>query len=1016
MSETNEILRNGARSVDRVDANTSMSFEAVSTTANLLFTDIKSTVDVNEQYNKEREACNDYRIMLTIKPYCTNILFNTCTEIVIKEGSDETDAVIGNDGVDDSTLRELGDKIKGKNNDVKVHDMVRNTEYSKEDIGFEYHPGLDIFNNHILRNKTYRTVNDTLKSDATSRETFNTISDVMRTPSGTELKRCCRKRAADTTMTTKHLYDKDDILPFYTGEAISENLKERDGWFGFYNTTTIPTKDRKGVDMDISRVINSKANCEFIDMYPDRTLFSFVPKYNPHRQRLEYNWDYVLTYPFDSTVTYKEDVAGEENPVTKDIELVQDGDVNGLFVITVEMRSLPNGLDALFFRCGAKHNLAPQDKVYVYFNENEDGGTWHKSVHTYQVAGIGDINHENKEYYFYITDMTLLEEIFCTPYLCDNDFENDDTYGPWDYVRDYFYEEYNGSDIPEENFIEYPDNGEHDITTGLTNIPSESDAYVKVGNKKYVLFNHDRNMSYNEEQHDARMFIRAIINNAFTNNDNYTSNSDVNTSMNGLWSDYITVRFVKTNGVYDCSYYVRKFKQIKAADGGELNRERYPLAFSDTIYGDKVTQCVYTDTINTTGMKDNLGRDLSEIFLTIVKANRGYKKWYGAESGETTDNNTFNDPDIEYSHCFGPVTCGFELSKLKNDVASTRQTRADLFDVTMINHMSDSTTIPSSPSEDHFDTDDITIDDEWFYGDVVEFCPWTCSETVISDVCFRFNTGQRECGTYSSLQFKFDEIVSDDYDTEGFSVETYEVNNAVERPEGYYYKAHYRIPLTDLSSVRQASHPYLSVIDAKPVQLDGVYLKVTTSQKHKLLNGNGNKVLLRDTTDDDTPEWWLDVVYIVDDFTFIMKTISKEQSVYRDWIAIAKNIIDNKYTLRAENMDIPKHAIKLGVNDYLWRDTVKTVGLENSDSECSGYVFANKALYVDKCFNFYLKRQDPYGVNGLYFDGSDAQITCNGTTGCKMSTIDKWFIGDTAGEGTVESPYDYNDTDYASQC
>ena len=38
-----------------------------------------------------------------------------------------------------------------------------------------------------------------------------------------------------------------------------------------------------------------------IDMYPDRSLFSFIPKINKYREnRLEYNWDYCLTYPFEN--------------------------------------------------------------------------------------------------------------------------------------------------------------------------------------------------------------------------------------------------------------------------------------------------------------------------------------------------------------------------------------------------------------------------------------------------------------------------------------------------------------------------------------------------------------------------------------------------------------------------------------------------------------------------------------------------------------------------------------------
>jgi hypothetical protein len=1122
MSENIKILRNSKQSVDSVDVDRSIAFDINHTSSLLNDTNIQSTIDLNAQYVKERNNCDDYRLILTIKPYCTNVLFNACTEAVMKEGSDETDAVLYNDNMDQQTLTKIKNKIRGKDTGrITIYDMIRNTEYSKEDIGFDYHPGLDIFNNHIIRNRTYRIVND--YSNQNLRNTFNTIEDYMRNADGSLLKRCCRKSIDDTTMMDKHLYDKDDVLPFYTGEAISENLREQDGWFGFYNTSTIPAKSKGGVDMDISRVINNKGNCEFIDMYPDRTLFSFVPKYNPYRNRLEYNWDYAITYAFDSTTQYyTSDGQGNHNP--HDFKVIQDGNINALAAITVEYRRLPNGSGAVFFRSAAKHNLHPNDKVRIYFNEDESNGTWHKSNGVYLVAGIGDINHKHEDYYFYITNLDLLDEIFCTPYLCDIEpGQVNYQYDAWDYVRDNFYTEYNGTAIDEDRFVEYPDQigegtgvDEKHLGGGLTNIPNETDAYIIVKNygeneqpKKYILFNHDRNIQYDETKHDCESFIEGIINNAFTNNDTYPetnpndsggTNTEVNPSMNGLFSDYIAVRFVKTNGNYDCSYYVRKFKQVpdpnivfgktiisdsantdttpkgvvwikdgveitgtreadvdtynklylvpRITDDGSqeysqyitvksvvgdtvkyrwekramtLDNETYPVAFSNTIYGDPVAQTTFTDNINVKGLKDNLGRDLSEVFLTIVKSNRGYKKWYGLvdsdndgvdeEHDNTGDQNVYNDPDIEYSHCFGAVTCGFELSKLRNDTANIRDMRSELIDVTMININNDkATTIPNDERYDGFTTADIEISDNWFYGDIVEMCPWTCIETPISDVCFRFNTAQRENsenGTDSI--FGFDEIISDDYDDDNFKVQKYEVSQVVSRDEGYYYKAHYRIPLKELGPVIQGSHSYISVLSANPVQVDDIYILVRTSLRHNLVTDS--KVLLRDTVATDTPEWWLDVVYIPDNYSFVMKKIDRSDNNYRDWIAICNGLNNNEYTLRAQNMSIPEKASRLGVNTYLWRDTMDILDITNTESELNEYVFANNAIYIDKCFNFYLKRQDPYNVNGLYFDGSKCQISGD------LNNIDKWFLGDAVSKAQKQdSDYEYNDVDYNAQC
>ena len=1108
-------------SVDRVDVERELDIDVNRTTSQLRGGDIKSTIDLNEQYIKERNACTDFRLMLTIKPYCTNVLFNPLTEIVWGEGSDSCNCVSFNNR---SGLEGLGvpsdavNKVKGKT-EVGSWDMVRNTEYSREGIcgtdgtsnktiSFDYHPGLDIFNNHIIRNKSYRIVNPNNPiykdkgGDTKWTDIFNTIADYMRGANGMHLTRCCRKTLADTAMTEKHLYDKEDILPFYTGEAITANLREQDGWFGFYNTSVISAKDLDGNDMDISRVINNKGNCEFIDMYPDRTLFSFVPKYNPYRNRLEYNWEYAITYAFEEVTTYKTDTSSactKEYPFDLIQSGIGDNAINGLFALNVEYRTLPNGAGAIFFRSAAKHNLKPRDSVYLYFNLNEgqETGDWRKTCHTYIVDGVGDINHKNEEYYFYVTNLDLLEEIFCTPYLCGiNPEQANNAYTAWDYVRDYFYDKYdNGTEFkefdPERIYVageivkhegeiykcnKYrsgPWNGDDfdgftpDFVvysdSGLTNIPTARDWFIEVGGQEYILVNRDLQVAYDGSM-DCNVFIQQVINNAFSDYDSPESGANDAIDDNGtnnLFCDYVSVRFVKTNGSQDCQYYVRKFKKVPGSLGLTLDKETYQLAFSDTIYGDSIVQSVFTDNVNIAGLKDNKGRDLTEVFLTIVKTNKGHDKWYNTGTSNTTqtdttgDNNQYNEPDIEYSHCFGRVTCGFELSNQKDDVIGIRCKRRELIDVMLINpegnkfgdEISDKTpgtvktkkpsgseTIPNCENEDGFTTTDISIDNDWFYGDVVEFCPWTCEETTISDVCFRFNTAQRELQDVDDNGpfLIFDEISTDDYD-DSFKICTYKVMKAINRDEGYYYKAHYRIPLRELSPVIQDSHPYLSVLTAMPIQMDGIYILIRASLKHKLLDNS--KVLLRDTRPEFQTEWWLDVVSIVDEYTFIMQTVSKDDANYQDWVTICKCLNDKSYTLRSKNPRIPENASRLGVNTFLWREAVGVLDLD-SDSEVAKYVFANGNVYVDNCFNFYLRRQDPYNTNQLYFDGSQCDIkplnkdndrpyfinaddsSTNNSGPCEsMDAIDKWFIADTESKAIKrESNFEYNDQDYTAEC
>ena len=173
------------------------------TTKPFHFLDVKKTVDQYEIFEKERQECNKYRIILTINPFCSNVLFNTLTEIVKGEGSLRP-TILSKDEI------KIGNKeIYGKT-DISRYDAIRNTEYSRDNIGFEYRPGFDIFNNHLLRNKSFKVVNGTNNRD--HRSVFNTIEDVIRQPNGDTIQINVRQDIDTIKTIDKHLYDSEDIL------------------------------------------------------------------------------------------------------------------------------------------------------------------------------------------------------------------------------------------------------------------------------------------------------------------------------------------------------------------------------------------------------------------------------------------------------------------------------------------------------------------------------------------------------------------------------------------------------------------------------------------------------------------------------------------------------------------------------------------------------------------------------------------------------------------------------------
>ena len=61
--------------------------------------------------------------------------------------------------------------------------------------------------------------------------------------------------------------------------------------------------------------------------------------------------------------------------------------------------------------------------------------------------------------------------------------------------------------------------------------------------------------------------------------------------------------------------------EIKEYSNKAFNSTLNGLGFSRTIYNDNNAQLIFNDNIELKGLKDNLGRDVSEIYLTIIHVN-----------------------------------------------------------------------------------------------------------------------------------------------------------------------------------------------------------------------------------------------------------------------------------------------------------------------------------------------------------------------------------------------------------
>ena len=88
--DNTELTLNKNKSFSSVNEIKNLNIDLESEEILLPVSDLQGKIDAYEQYLKEKDACNTYRLVFTIHPYCSNILFNHITEAVYNEGSDST--------------------------------------------------------------------------------------------------------------------------------------------------------------------------------------------------------------------------------------------------------------------------------------------------------------------------------------------------------------------------------------------------------------------------------------------------------------------------------------------------------------------------------------------------------------------------------------------------------------------------------------------------------------------------------------------------------------------------------------------------------------------------------------------------------------------------------------------------------------------------------------------------------------------------------------------------------------
>lgn len=941
--------------------------------------DITEVISQFDQYNEEREACNTIRLTCQVNPICSNVLFNRVSEIVKDEGSSaltyinygilQGTTADGNVdyGEDEERIRYKDRKMsfwRGNSIGYQTYDTaIASQPYSEtlphvvtaytahsvtqtintpiehptnsirdmqlSNCGYVYHCGLDILNNHLIRSNTFKCVckmpqNYPPTGYTDNYSAFNTIADLMRDVHGNKVveKLIFPKEAGvpnNFRFIAMHLYRYDDILSFE--ECIEQRLLDAfNGWVGFYNRPKIKTYQNFSVnhtELNIERPIMYMNGGDMVDMYPSRDLYSFVPRYNRYRNRIEKNWNYCLTYPSSSTTEGFDDIIEVSNNSMRAIYFDEN--------ITAD-----NGTRYLVIYSIAKHGLMVGDMVNVYINTVDETGN---TVNT-RVIDNAEVTEVVNEYIFTVFNA------------------NTQISREWvEITREEFR---NGS---------FESNGrQYTISEDRKTCYLENDGnpiYYYIINDRYVnLDDEAQNLSYKKVVNDIECEYYVRI---FSKIPNF-KNASADTS-----NEY--------------QIYANDGELIHIYQGHEYDFESHVsrLAFARNIYSDEVGELVFTDDINIENLHDNLGRPLTSIYLTLIKNNRGYKEWYGydCDSGFNWQPTEITGDTVEYSHCFGQIMCGIETSEestCNNNIASiyklsmigNEHTNRFGYNVDAINEtrLYHNRNYIINAQEVWFDTD------RHYYGDLCYYDNYNAIERSIQPIMHRFNTAQRESQISMSNRYYsgyiYDEILSDDYDASGhFIITANTVTGANRCTEGYYYNPHYEIPIKTFDKI-QTMFPDFLTIRSFVNNNDGTY-RITTLENHYLTRGDKsiiydrvNRVYYYCTTVSSPRDTYKTFTCMICDED------GNEVSDLSDMFSSSEELRNYKL-FKMDNLNIPPYArvLRDGSCRLIWRNVLNN-GFNMSDDTVEVYPFTNGAFYINRSVDLFVRRQDPFDIYGLY--------------------------------------------------
>lgn len=390
------------------------------------------------------------------------------------------------------------------------------------------------------------------------------------------------------------------------------------------------------------------------------------------------------------------------------------------------------------------------------------------------------------------------------------------------------------------------------------------------------------------------------------------------------------------------SYYARKFKTLS---NSYSDYDIYPAAFGVNYYEDSLAAFNFITDIDIEGKVDNLGRPLSEVYLTIVKndndtdpTNKNAQYWIQQQSSL---------PANIRDRFWTPIKGGFKTEKNSN-----------------LNYNIRGIGDPDYSNSLYFNN--IDESDTEFMGDIVEYNESELLERTLENVYHRINTIYREhLYEISSALFPINSVTGTFRGGQGISIE---------------FTASQNLKVSDFPSIssvvslcfinRNTNLP--ECIDVILTQVDGVnptvrYININPG------NNNLNSVLQDGDfmavsfngcpcSENTNPLKSKYEGYIykphskiqIREFSSVITPLVDLQSVF-DQYGITSPSEQQKIK---EDYDIPSYALEVTPNVYKWRPLLD-IGEVDAVGNSVDYPFESGAHYIHLYNTFYLHRQDP---------------------------------------------------------